>query len=453
MDNKSIAIIAIVAVAIIAIAAAAVVLMNNGDDSGDKPVKKATGRLTVYGNANNDDYLDQGDVKTLEEIVNTISKGGEWDYKLYPYADANNDGKITSSDVTYLKKLLGKDALLKSNEKVNMYYMNYNGTTSCVSYPISPDAKIGTNWYYGFYDAMACGCYDRITAGTTRAQGYGQDMFPGCDKLFTIGTAGNFDVELVMKSGVKVLLGSTSQTVYDEMKAVGVDVIMLRGSGVSTSGMDVISNIITMGVLMSCEDAAYEYMTFFDKVLKMIDDKTDQIKREYTYIMPYNPTSTIENMVDTEMRSTGRMLGDTYALSLVPLRDVVYSADATCPTIATEDILKWDPDFIVVDIVASLNACDDPTEVKQKFQNAWDLFSSTNAYKKGNMLGVSYDSIGTTMGIAVIPLLCSYLWPDIFSEEEGWKLMEEAVGKFTNLDTSKIDIKSCGGIIVYKRGA
>ncbi len=447
--NKNV-IIAIVVVAVVAVAAAAVVMMNNDGDDDNVSVKKATGRLTVYGNANNDDYLNKEDVTTLKSILDDISKGGEWDYKLYPYADTNVDGKITQADLDYLQNLLDKDNYLKTGKKIDMFYMNYNGTTSCVSYPIAPTDTIGTNWYYGFYDAMACGCYDRITAGTTRAQGYGQDMFPGCDKLFTIGTAGNFDVELVMKSGVKVLLGSTSQTVYDDMKKIGVDVIMLRGSGVSTSGMDVISNIITMGVLMSCEDAAYEYMEFFDKVLKMIADKTDLIKREYTYIMPYNPTSTIENMVDTELRSSGRMLGDTYALSLVPLTDVVYSADQTCPTIATEDILKWDPDFIVVDIVASLNACDDPNEVQKKFEDAWDLFSATNAYKKGNMLGVSYDSIGTTMGIAVIPLLCSYLWPDIFDEDEGWALMKEAVGKFTNLDTDKIDIKSCGGIIVYK---
>ncbi len=448
MNSKIMALLAIVVVAVVVGAAAVVVVQNDDDDS--KTTSKATGRLAVYGNANNDDYLDEDDVDTIQEILDTIEDGGSWDYKLYPYADANVDGSITSADLEYVEKFLSKDDMLESGEKIDMYYTNCRGNTCSVSYPIDPTATIGTAWYYGAYDAMVLGCYDRITAGTTLIKSYSEDMFPGCTNLIEIGTQYTFDPELVMKSGVKVLLAVSNQTMYDEMKKIGVDAIMLYGSGISRSGMDVVSSIITMGVLLSCEDNAAEYAKYYDDLRETIDEKQKEIKREYTYVMPYNPTSTVENMVDTEERSTGYMLGDVYALSLVPLTDLVYSADDCCPTIATEDIMEWDPDFIVVSFVANVNATDDPAEIQKRFEDAWALFSETNAYKNGNMIGICYSSIGTTIGLSVAPLLCSYLWPDVFDEDDAWEYLEDAVDKFTMLDTEKHDIKDCGGLIVYK---
>ncbi len=448
MEKKTMITLVAIVIVIVAIAVAAIALSGDNDDN--KKTSKATGRLAVYGNANNDDYLDEKDVETLEEILATIAAGGKWDYKLYPYADTNVDGVINNDDLTYLKKLLAKDEMLASGEKIEMFYTNCKGTTCSVKYPISPDAKIGTAWYYGAYDAMVLGCYDRITAGTTLIQSYKEDMFPGCSKFTTIGTAYTFDPELVKKSKVSVLLAVTSQEQYDAMKEIGVDAIMLYGSGVSRSGMDVVSSIITMGVLLSCEDRAQEYAKYYDNLRSMIAEKTELIKREYTYVMPLDPQSLVENMVDTEERSTGYMLGDVYAMSLLPMRDLVYSANSCCPTIATEDIMKWDPDFLVITYVGHLAATDDPKGVQNKFEKSWSLFSQTNAYRNGNMVGISYTSIGTTIGISVIPLLCSYLWPDVFDEAEGWAYLEDAVSKFTVLDLNKYKIEECGGLIVYK---
>lgn len=230
--DKKILVIATVAIMAVAAVAGAVIVTNN-DDGGSKTTSKATGRLAVYGNANNDDYLNTSDIDTIQSILNTIDSGGEWDYKLYPYADANVDGKVTNEDLTYVENLLKKDEMLKSGKKMNMYYTNCNGVTCSVNYPIDPTAKIGTAWYYGAYDAMVLGCYDRITAGTTLIKSYSEDMFPGCSTLTEIGTKYTFDSELVMNSGVKVLLAVTNATMYDEMKAIGVDAIMLYGSGIS----------------------------------------------------------------------------------------------------------------------------------------------------------------------------------------------------------------------------
>lgn len=76
MDKKTTIILVAVVVVIVAIAAAAIALNNGNDGDDNKKTSKATGRLAVYGNANNDDYLDEDDVKTLEDILATIAAGG-----------------------------------------------------------------------------------------------------------------------------------------------------------------------------------------------------------------------------------------------------------------------------------------------------------------------------------------------------------------------------------------
>ena len=127
MDKKIVAI-ALLA-AIIITGSSAAILLTRDDGSSDGVTE--TGRVLVYGNANNDDYLDERDV----EAINKIIDGDElWDKVKYPFADTNADGRITEDDVTLLKKFI-------NNEDCLMYYKDTWGTTSHVHYPLK--GKIG----------------------------------------------------------------------------------------------------------------------------------------------------------------------------------------------------------------------------------------------------------------------------------------------------------------------
>ena len=106
MDRKIA--LAIIAVAVVVIAAAAVLLAGNSDEkdgieSSDIPSGKDT-RLTILGNADLDDDLDDHDVRMIEAVIENEGTVGQ-----YPYADANNDGVIDAQDVEFVKKLVSKD--------------------------------------------------------------------------------------------------------------------------------------------------------------------------------------------------------------------------------------------------------------------------------------------------------------------------------------------------------
>lgn len=83
------------------------------------------------------------------------------------------------------------------------------------------------------------------------------------------------------------------------------------------------------------------------------------------------------------------------------------------------------------------------------FKEKADYFKNFDAYKKGDVYGVCYETFGTYAGVAVLYLLCSYVYPDLFSEEDGWNYVDYYFDNFTLLD-KKTDLKNAGGLIVFQ---
>jgi len=188
--NRTIIILVIAVMAIAVVAAGALLLTNNGHSDEDKtpdkpstpdtpetkvlgngvPGTKVTSRLLVYGNADNNDKLDQNDVKAIEGIM----KSGEWNKDKQPFADANADGYVGSDDVSYLKGILEKNS-------TRLYYLNYYGNINYVNYPVT--GSIAVNYSYGALACETIGIYDRITAGIDSVISLDASLYPGCDRL------------------------------------------------------------------------------------------------------------------------------------------------------------------------------------------------------------------------------------------------------------------------------
>ncbi|MBR4503398.1 MAG: hypothetical protein IKP20_00180 [Candidatus Methanomethylophilaceae archaeon] len=137
MDKKIIAIIAVVAVAAAAIIAA--VLLTNG--GGEKePTYEYEGRLPILGNANNDDYINDDDVKYIQDIIDgkvtgsvVVSVLDSYDGKTInrSLADANADGAVDSKDLELVKKMVKREHGIKIN------YINVDNVLSTCNYPLT----------------------------------------------------------------------------------------------------------------------------------------------------------------------------------------------------------------------------------------------------------------------------------------------------------------------------
>lgn len=132
VSNK---VIAVAVVVIIAIAAIAAYVLLQDDDDDDNGLKDITGRLQVYGNANNDDFIDDSDLKAFDTLRN-----GDWDKAKYPFADANRNGQLDDEDREIIQKIINK-------EKVTVSYINGKDEVKSLSYPIDMIGMSGTMVY------------------------------------------------------------------------------------------------------------------------------------------------------------------------------------------------------------------------------------------------------------------------------------------------------------------
>ncbi len=433
MNTKILAIVAVVVV-VAAGAGIAVVAHNNNDkdDSSSTP----TGRLLVYGNANNDDYLDKADLNMIKDIVS----GTAWNKKANPLADVNCDKKVDQADVDALDKLL-------DGKEEKMYYIDAQGKDLYVNYPIT--GTIAANYVYGYMVCQTLGIYDRITAAKTDMVTLDETRYPGCSKFTQVGEHDVLETEKVIASGVSCIIGIATNGMYEAMRGVPdrtIEVINLSFAGTSTTGATPISSVLTAGVLLGCADKARAYAEYYDKTMEKINDAIAGISKD-TMIVSFNPKNNEKASIDTT-GTNGKTFGDAWTLSQLPLRDVAVGTSASGYTSMTmEQVIAYDTDYIFLVMSTGLSTNSTVAECQANFDTIVEYYKGTRAYADKHIYGVCYSSIGTYLGIASLGLLASYMYPGSFSEDDGWAMLDECYSNFTGLTTP---VKERGELQVYQ---
>ncbi len=442
LENKTI--VAVVAVIILIGASVGVALILNGPN--DKNPVIETGRLVVYGNANNDDYLDDRDVNFIEDIVNGVTV---WDREENPFADTNTDGVIDNKDVELLKKFIKK-------ESATMYYYDYAGTVQSIHYPITGNLSVIYN--YGLDASIILGCYDRVVAAgnnviTTISNT--ETRYPGLKDMINLRDPVG-DPEDLMQAGkdhnVKAIFGigeSYVTTIQDKLKAANsdIDVITINTSGYKGMSCDYLGGIITLGVMFGCEENAYKYIKSVDNILGYLEDKLADAPN-YTYVAAHNPSNASTVSIRTTS-SNGSVAGNIHTINMLPLTDLFGGKQAsTGPTANIEDIAaKMDPDVIIISTWAMITDSMTYAEAQNMFENMASYLQICDAYKDKKIFCATFESYGTYSGIAALPLLAAYIWPDLVDEDYGWKTLQEYYDTYTMLD---VDVKKVGCFAPHK---
>ncbi|MBQ8644006.1 MAG: ABC transporter substrate-binding protein [Candidatus Methanomethylophilaceae archaeon] len=440
MDNKIIAV--ILAIVIVAGGTAAFVAL--GDDSDEKPLT-GSGRLLVYGNADNDDYLDGADVDKIEEIVDS----GTWDREEYPFADADHDSDVDSEDVEYL------ETILEGEEKTKMWYVGSGKIDYYFNYPNTGDIAVTVD--YGLMMAQVLDVYDRVVAGTTKCTTYNTDRYPGVGGLLDLGTYKSADYadfqENLMKSGCTIVMGYVAPALYDSLRESGreIDQINLSASAQTQyADMDVVSAILTCGVLLGKADEAREYCAFSDKMEKHFADKAADSDKA-SFLVAYNPNNPTTISIDTHY-PTGGCYGDVWTVSHLPMEDIIEPSATGMTKMDIETICSdVDPDIIIISLWGAAADKDSPESVQELVDEKASYFKTSRAYKNGDIYAVNYESIGSYMGLGALGVLGAYIWPEEYDLDEGWETFYDFVKQFTYLDIDSVDeLKQCGGLIVYQ---
>ena len=292
MDKKVLAIVAIVAVVVVI--GAVVVFAMNGDNKELPNSNNLDGRLAVFGNANNDDYLDSRDVDFVKKII-----AGEEEATYYEcylnyggslvkrsLADANCDGKIDEADVKWIQRMVDRE------KNMLVYFYDVDAVVGHCTYPLST-AAVG---YKSNYDSMIIlGAAKDVTYVCNQVGTNGGNQFNDQGKYakwfseilennpICFGSRFAPDYEVFVAPGntaPSFMLSGTRAWFDPNMEEtcgpLGIDVVRLPFYEDNWT----VPAIITLGYLTNHEDKAYEYAEKADTVYQTIKDALKDVKME-----------------------------------------------------------------------------------------------------------------------------------------------------------------------------
>lgn len=440
MNNK---IVALVLVVIVVVAGAAAAIVALGSDDKKESTSYGENRLLIYGNANNDDYLDQKDVDFIQDIIDGKTK---WDRTANQFADTNHDGYISQEDVTLLQNFINH------KDGGRMYYINACGNLASISYPLQK--KIGSYHVYPLDACAILGLYDDVIGVTSNVfnlnMGQDTNKYPGLlTKCVDLGLP-KTDPEALLNSDVKTFLTYS----YISMPALeaalesdennDLNVVQLNMSSRDPRGADRIGTILMLGTMFQVEDKAHEYVDWVDGVVNYIEQKAFQTTE---YIAPLTSSTATQAKLDCSF-ADGYMFGEIYTLSLIGFKDVYIPVDSThsCPYISYETIFKINPEFEFMILFNDFN--DSIADTQALFEEKIKVYSQTQAYQNHKAYGFNYYSMGTYYGFSQLALLCAYLYPDTYSMETGWEYTQYYYDHFTMY--KNVDVKTLGGAAIYQ---
>lgn len=297
MDKK---IIAAIVVVVVIIAAAAIIIVANDDDDDDKKTygtsTNTDSRLTIFGNANGDDYIDERDIETLQAVLDGTQEPVYFTcYTTYggkevqrSYADTNADGKIDEADLTLLKQMVNRD------HNIQVKFFDVDSVIGSCTYPLTT-AAVGYKSNYesllilGASDTVKYVC-DQVGNNGSYAKWY--QMFLG-DSVKCFGSRFTPDYEVFKDDPPSYYLSGTrawfDENMEEKVAPLGMDVVRLP----FYEDNEALSAIITLGFLTNHEDNAYAYAEKADSVYETVSNtlKDVDLKDRPLVFSSYNGTS------------------------------------------------------------------------------------------------------------------------------------------------------------------
>jgi iron complex transport system substrate-binding protein len=359
-------ILAVVAAAIIIVAGIGAFLLLQNNDT-EKFVGNSDGRLQVYGNANNDDYLNADDVTLIKNIVSKNSDSDssndiDWK-KLYPYADANNDGKVDSADATVAQNLADR------KEGTTVYYLDGNSDVKSIEYPVKSICVLGTAT---FTAAQSLGLSDIVYGRSGTSQTNDVIYKDIWSKPAVSSTMVDFDISLFSNVADKVSGGIDAIIQNNGGMGAPIDSdteaeLSKLGTQTITMKFDVKGEenyYLTLGFLCGADDKAKKVVGLMDSVYETVDKAVKDAGEKPTVLCCWVTGSMGTGFYASSAASVSAFIpaagGD-----LIEIPDG--SMDITSGTVGILDD-KYNGDFILAPVRTSVSYLDD----KEDWKSVWE---------------------------------------------------------------------------------
>lgn len=414
MDNKILAIV-VVAIIVVAGAAVAIVAMGNGNNSGSTDIDAS---VLIYGNADNNAYIDKDDVKFVQDIVD---KKTSWFKLENPLADANKDGEITQADVELIQKIINK-------QSCKVWYRTYLGTDMQINFPLT-DKNIAVMYWQQAEAAAILGVWDNVKVANAYVTQIKTNQYDLSHVVEVEKTSTNYWVDATFttfaEQNIQVIMVTPNEGNYNAIKAgyldthPNCDVILL-----SHVGTNAIPSILTMGVFFDAEEKAQAYAKYCTGAIKDIKDKLAGTTLRNVIVTMTYPAGTAATRVCSGVDYEG-------SVNIISQIANVYEApDVNAYGQATRDQLWFtEPEQDMYDTIfmnySSIDwfTCTSQDQFNEYFDKVASYFSGTNAYKNQGMVAMPY-VCGGYAGYAMLYYVAWELYPELFSLEDAQKQLQ-----------------------------
>ena len=418
MNSKALIAIGVVAILVVGGAVGIAIANKNNDSSKVRSSNNLDGRLTVFGNANNDDFIDSRDVDEVKAIIAGEKQATYYDcYRTYggavvkrTFADANVDGKIDQADVDWIQNMVDR------KQNMLIYFYDVDGVIGSCTYPLTT-AAVG---YKSNYDSMIIiGAQDQVkyVCNQVGDDGSYHKWFTVFDGATCFGSRFTPDYEIFVKEGNEkpsFMLSGTRAWFDPNMEEtcgpLGIDVVRLPFYEDNWT----VPAIITLGYLTNHEDQAYEYANTADSVYETIATALKDVPLSQRPLV-YSSYS---------YNSISGMHGGVHELVTLAGGRTVIDAGYSKGSIDAEGIYTMNPDWLIssqyfgfMETWTDHDSCQ--ASMFEQYGNTdgkyEKLIKNTDAYKNNRVLLFNQGVYMGTASYIACAYLANHLYPDKFN--------------------------------------
>lgn len=368
--------------------------------------------LTIFGNANMDDIIDESDITFLKKIIAGTQNATA-------FSDANYDGMIDEKDIYQI------ESIIKGNETA-LAFADGVGRNLTVNVPAEKIVTLAGS--YGPEMLLAFGIQPE--AITEQSKSHAVQLQDIMENIPTVGTYQEPDIEAIMKLNPQLVHCYESRYIkagsYEKLEAnlkdVGINLVALDFHNPSTFN----NAIRIMGYLLGNHQRADSLIDFEESNMNLIKERTKKLTNEQ------RTSAYLESSKDLATRGPGDA---TYeSIILCGGRSIFEDISDPYPTVESESVIQRDPQ-VIIKVPDGLAATDSAEPLESLRDNIADRtgWENIDAVKNNRIYVINGGTKSVHNSIFCL-FLAKALHPDLFKDIDPEAIYRQWYNKFLGLD-------------------
>lgn len=271
-----------------------------------------------------------------------------------------------------------------------------------------------------------------VLGGKDKIVGVSNDLkFPeDLAKKPKVGKAFTPDIEKVMEMKPDLVFGYgqyVKKEQIDKLKAAGITFISIDGFKIKSLDSD----IETIGKIFNKQDKAKQYVSFIDKYVNLVKDRTSKLKPEEKVSAYWEGYS--------DYTSVSKGASGDEMLSIAGINNIAKDQSIAYPKVSNEWILEKNPQYMIkepstkISFGYKINDLKAMNQFYNKFisRTGWEKIDAVKNKKVYIMSDEIATSARSVVGICYLAKLC---YPNLFKDLNPENVHKEMLKQFYNID-------------------